>query len=263
MKNRLFAPFVCFSMASALAACGPISSPAPIPTIVLISGPVNSSSSVSASGQIVPAAKASLSFPTTGVVKDVRIRAGDQVTVGQVLVSLDTSVLVAQVQRADADLRVAQIHYTYLARTGTDQEHLDSALADVARAQANLDAAKATLAQATLAAPFDGTVASIDIVPSETVVPGEVVVMLGDLSHFRVETTDLSERDAPKINVGQSATIHVPALNQDYHGTVSDVSRISSTVGGDVVYKVTVNFDSQPAGLLWGMTTNVQISTGE
>lgn len=250
-------------LAAALGACGTASSPTPIPTIVLITGPAAASNSISASGQIVPSSKAQLSFPLTGVVKTVQVEAGDHVSAGQVLATLDTSVLEAKVAEADADLHAAQIHYTYLARTGTDQEHLDSSLADVARVQAALDEANAILAQAALTAPFSGTIASVDVVPSETVVPGQVVIMLGDLTHFRVETTDLSERDAPKVNVGQAVQVNVPALNRDFPGKVSDISRISSSVGGDVVFKVTIQLDTQPAGLLWGMTTNVQIAVAQ
>lgn len=85
--------------------------------------------------------------------------------------------------------------------------------------------------------------------------------MLGDLSTFQVETTDLSERDAPSVQVGQTANVTVTALNDQFPGKVVDVSRISSTVGGDVVYKVTIQLDSQPKGLLWGMTTDVSIAT--
>ena len=261
--------FLAGALASALAGCGAASSSTPIPTIVLTSGQAApsgasaSSARVSASGEVVPASKASLSFPLTGIVSDVRVQAGDKVSARQILARLDTSILEAQVQEADADVRAMQIHYTYLSRTGTDQEHLDSALADVARVQATLDAAKATLAQATLAAPFSGTVASVDIIPSETVVPGQVVIMLGDFSDFQVETTDLSERDVPSVRVGQPAQVNVIALNQSFPGKVTDVSRIASTIGGDVVYKVTIAFDDQPAGLLWGMTTNVQIATGQ
>lgn len=273
MNNSFFKPILGLvltaALAGAVAGCGTASSATPIPTIVLSSGPAAvsggtaSSGSVSASGEVVPASKASLSFPLTGIVNDVRVRAGDKVSAGQILARLDTSILEAQVQQADADVRAMQIHYTYLARTGTDQEHLDSALADVARVQATLDAAKATLAQATLAAPFSGIIASVDIIPSETVVPGQVVIMLGDFSDFQVETTDLSERDVPRVQVGQPAQVNVIALNQTFPGKVTDVSRIASTIGGDVVYKVTLAFDDQPAGLLWGMTADVQIATGQ
>jgi HlyD family secretion protein len=44
---------------------------------------------------------------------------------------------------------------------------------------------------------------------------------------------------------------------------VTDISRISSTVGGDVVFKVTINLDEQPQGLLWGMSADVKIETGK
>jgi RND family efflux transporter MFP subunit len=247
-----------------LAACSPGAAQTPIPTIVLSSGPVAASDSVAASGEIVPARKAQLSFPLTGVVRTLSVKEGDKVTAGQALVGLDTTILEAKAKVADADLRAAQIQYKYLYRTGTrDQEHLDSALADVDRAQALLDSAKATLAQATLAAPFDGTIAAVDITPSESVVPGQVVIIMGDLSNFQVETTDLSERDAPNVSPGQMAEVEVMALNQQFAGQVTDVSRIASTVGGDVVYKVTIEFDTQPAGLLWGMTANVRITTGK
>jgi RND family efflux transporter MFP subunit len=204
-----------------------------------------------------------LSFPLTGIVRTVWVQEGDKVTAGQTLIGLDTSILEAKVGVADADLRSAQLQYKYIYRTGTrDQEHLDSALADVARAQALLDSAKASLAQATLAAPFDGTIASVDISPSETVVPGQIVITIGDLTHFQVETTDLSERDAPQVRVGQAAQVETKALNLSFAGKVTDVSRISSTVGGDVAYKVTIEFDARPPGLLWGMTTTVRINTG-
>ena len=148
-------------------------------------------------------------------------------------------------------------------RIGTDQEHLDSANADVERAQASLDSAQATLAQAALVAPFDGTIASVDIHPAETVVPGQIVINLGDLAHFQVETTDLSERDVPSVQAGQTANVSVQALNQQITGKVTDISRISSTVGGDGVYKVTIELDTQPEGLRWGMSADVEIQTGK
>jgi RND family efflux transporter MFP subunit len=249
------------SLALVLSACTGNTAPTPIPTIVLSSKPVAASGGVSASGVVVPQPKAELSFPLTGGVKTVAVKAGDRVTKGQTLVTLDTALWEAKVKEAEAAVAAAQANERLLVRNGQDQEHIDAANADVERAQAQVDSAKATLAQATLTAPFDGTIAAVDISPAETVVPGQEVVMLGDLSNFQVETTDLSERDAPSVQVGQTATISVAALNQQFPGKVTDVSRISSTVGGDVVYKVTIQFDAQPEGLLWGMTSDVAIAT--
>lgn len=265
MKN--IAAIVIVIAAVGLSACSGNAAPTPIPTVVLGGGsgqqtaPAGTAGGVSASGVVVPEPNASLSFPLTGTVKSVAVKAGDKVTKGQTLVTLDTTVLEAKVQQAQAALDAAQANVRYQIRIGTDQEHLDAANADVAQAQASLDAAKATVAQATLSAPFDGTVALVDTAPAETVVPGQEVIMIGDLTHFQVETTDLSERDAPLVQVGQKATVTVTALNQDFPGKVVDISRVSSTVGGDVVYKVTIELDSQPKGLLWGMTTDVAIES--
>ncbi|HMV29322.1 MAG TPA: hypothetical protein PKE23_08050, partial [Anaerolineales bacterium] len=77
------------------------------------------------------------------------------------------------------------------------------------------------------------------------------------------ETTDLSERDVTQVKVGQPASVYIEALDEEFTGKVVDVARISSEVGGDVVYKVTIEFDKQPAGLLWGMSADVNIDAGE
>ena len=117
--------------------------------------------------------------------------------------------------------------------------------------------------QSTLTAPFDGTIVSVDIAPAETVVPGQVVMVLGDLSKYQVETTDLSERDVPRIHIGQSANVFIEALNEEFTGEVIDVDRVSSTLGGDVVFKVTIRLHDQPEGLLWGMSADTQIETAD
>ena len=261
MKRILI--FILILLPLLLTACGQNSTPTLIPTIVLSSKPAASSNTVNASGEVVPVKKASLSFPMTGVVDGVVVQEGDRVSVSQTLVTLNTTILDANVKAEQADLNAAQTQVKYLKRIGTDQEHIDASMADVERAQASLDSATATLKQATLTAPFDGTIASVDISPAETVVPGQVVIMIGDLSQFQVETTDLSERDVTNVQSGQSANIFVQALNQTLTGKVTDVARVSTTVGGDVVYKVTIQLDKLAQGLRWGMTTDVQIDTGQ
>jgi HlyD family secretion protein len=146
---------------------------------------------------------------------------------------------------------------------GTDQVHLESSQAEADRAQALLDSANTTLAtQSTLVAPFDGTIVSVDISPAETVVPGRLIITMGDLSRWQVETKDLSERDVPRVQIGQTASAFVDSLGKEFSGKVVDISRISSTVGGDVVFKVTIDLDQQPQGLLWGMSADVSIQTG-
>jgi RND family efflux transporter MFP subunit len=191
---------------------------------------------VSASAIIAPVSDAQLSFSTIGRVMEVNVKVGDKVTAGDLLVRLDTTMLEAKIREAEANLEVASIQVRYLKRIGTNEAHLQTAVAEVDRAQALLDLANATLeAQSTLLAPIDGTVTSVDISPAETVTPGQIVIVLADLSNYQVETTDLSELDVTKVQIGQKATVFIQALNEEFTGEVVDIDRIGSTLGGDVV----------------------------
>jgi len=247
----------------ALTACGSSATPTAIPTVSLEQAAQTSASSgrVSASAVVVPVQKMELAFPTLGMVKTVEVAEGDSVTANQTLVTLDSAILESRVKEAEANVIIAQTTVTYLKRSGATVERLDAANADVERAMAAVEIAKAQLAQATLLAPTDGMIATVDISPAEVVNPGQIVIVMGDLVNFQIETTDLSEKDITSVQVGQSATIFIDALDGEFTGKVSDISRISETVGGDVVYKVTIQFDSQPEGLRWGMSADVKIET--
>lgn len=253
-----------------LSACGSAATPTVIPTVALDDGnsPTTTQSddanSISASAMIVPLKEAELAFSSVGQVMEVNAKVGDKVTAGQSLVRLDTTIQEARVRQAEANLLAAQVQYNYQKRLGLDEVHIESAEADVARMQALLDSEKAVLdTQYELIAPFDGVIVSVDIAPAETVVPGQVVILLGDLSTYQIETTDLSERDVTRVQVGQSANVFIEALEEEFTGNVIDVDRISTTLGGDVVFKVTIEFDDQPEGLLWGMSADVQIVTAD
>lgn len=253
-----------------LSACGATATPAAIPTVSLDDGssPTNSQSNdanaISASAVIVPVKEAELAFASVGRVTTVDVKVGDKVSAGQTLVKLDTTIQETRVKEAEANLLAAQVQYNYQKRLGLDEVHIESAEADVARMQALLDSARAILdTQYELIAPFDGTIVSADIAPAETVVPGQVVILLGDLSRYQIETTDLSERDVARVQVGQSANVFIEAVEEEFTGKVIDVDRISTTLGGDVVFKVTIELDDQPEGLLWGMSADVQIETTE
>lgn len=253
-----------------LSACGSASSPTAIPTIVLDDShaPANQqttdSNVISASGIIVPMRQARLSFQATGKVTEVNVKAGDEVKAGDVLVTLDTALLQAKVKEAEANLEAAQAQVRFLTRNKTDQVHLDQANAEIERMQALLDSANAALAsQSTLLAPFDGTIVEVDTAPAEIVIPGQIVMVLGDLSAFQIETTDLSERDVTRVQVGQPAVIFIEALSKEFAGKVIDIDRIGSTLGGEVVFTVTIGFEDQPQGLLWGMSADVEIQAGE
>jgi HlyD family secretion protein len=235
---------------------------------------------VTASAVIVPAQTSDMGFLISGIVKDVPVKEGDVVKAGQTLVILDTHNLEFAVNEAQAGLRAAQaqaeiksneiikkykINYSTFTvkklRLSVPHEVIEIANANVQKAQARVEIAQANLAQGTLVAPQDGVIASIDIIPGEFVKANQAVITLATLGTLQVETTDLSERDVPNVHIGDSANISVDALNKNIPGKVISISPIANTVGGDVVFKVTIAPDTQPADLRWGMTAEVQIQS--
>lgn len=266
MKKKVISiPALIFVFALITAACSTNKTPEAIPTVSLDASAeltqAVSSGTPSASAIVVPASKIELSFPLAGVVKTVEVTEGDAVNAGDVLVTLDTTILEAKVREAETVVVTEQTQVAYLIRTGVEYERLEAAQADVDRAQAGVDIAKAQLAQSVLVTPIGGTVTQVDIAPSEFAGAGQILVTIGDLSHFQIETTDLSEKDVTHVQIGQLATIFIEALNQEFPGKVVDIARYSQTIGGDVVYAVTVEFDQQPEGLRWGMSADVRIES--
>jgi len=254
----------------ALTACGQAANPTPIPTVALGTGASDTDSpapastgGVVASAEVRPVDSVNLSFPLLGRVESVEVAVGDTVTAGQTLVTLDTTIIEARIAEAEAGVVTAETQVRYLQRVGVGNayEQIDAAKADVDRAQAVVDQLKAQLEQATLTTPISGTVITVDVAPGETVNPGQVIIVIADLSHMRVETTDLSERDIPAVRIGQSASVFIDALDESFDGEVVDIDRQSETVGGDVTYRVTIELDQQPAGLRWGMSAEVEIQT--
>jgi RND family efflux transporter MFP subunit len=259
------------ALASVLSGCASGSTPTAIPTVVLDGGNSSPSdnqgddgNSISASAIVVPVNDARLSFASTGRVTAVNVSVGDPVKAGDLLVTLDTTILEARVREAEANLAAAEAQVRFQKRNKVDAVHLETAEAEVDRAQALVDLAKATLeSQSTLTAPFDGIIVTVDIAASETVTPGQALIVLADFSSFQLETTDLSELDVAGVSVGQPVAIFIEALGEEFNGEVSQISLTSSTLGGEVVYAVTIAFDDQPDGLRWGMSADVQIQTGE
>jgi RND family efflux transporter MFP subunit len=237
-----------------------------------LNNPVSAEGTVTASGVVVPARVAHLGFLISAMARDIPVEEGEIVKAGQTLVVLDTPNLQFAVTATEAALRSAQAYAELqkyqkveVRRNGKmffetlPEEYRQRADAKVQQAQVALELAQVNLTQATLTAPFDGTIASIDIIPGEFVPSDQAVVTLASLNAFQVETTDLSERDITKVRMGAPVRIFVEALAETFTGKVVSISPVAETVSGDVVFKVTIAFDEQSQDLLWGLSAEVTI----
>jgi HlyD family secretion protein len=135
---------------------------------------------------------------------------------------------------------------------------VDPALAnEVERAQLVVEQLKARLHGAELRAPFDGTAVNVWIRPGDAVVHGQVAVLVADLDHFYLETSDLGQFDVALVRVGQRVYVTLDAFpDTPLTGRVSEVA-LRGTDGQDsrVLYTSRVSLEAtDTVEMRWGMT---------
>lgn len=173
---------------------------------------------------------------------------------GQQVKAAQSNVAAAIAQRDIANAQLDQL------KSGATQAQRDGAKANTAQAQAALTAAQAALDEATLKAPFDGTVAALGIDVGQVIAPGLSVASVADLSNWEVDTDDLSEVDVVNVKVGQAVSITFDALpGTTLSGTVQSITPKSETKRGDVTYTVKINIANPDPRLRWGMTAQANI----
>jgi RND family efflux transporter MFP subunit len=258
--------------------CASASTPTAVATPAASATPdhsfISSSGIIFASANVAPARSSQMGFIISAPVKEVDVKEGDHVKAGQTLIVLETPELNLSVTAAKAAVRSAQdmvdrsnYPYKWYYHSGhpiylkPNLEIRQKIAAQLDAAKAALEVAQANLNQGTLAAPYDGTIVTIDVVPGQVVQPDQVVAVIGDLNHLQIETTDLSEREIAHVKIGQTATVHIKALDQDFTGKVIAIAPRATKYNGDRVFKVTIVLNQQSSDMTWGMSADVQIQT--
>jgi HlyD family secretion protein len=133
-----------------------------------------------------------------------------------------------------------------------------AAEAELTQAQAGLDTANAKLAQATLTAPFAGTVAAVNITAGGMAGTGTAVTLV-DRSALHVDV-NVSETELPKIKPGQPATITFEALpGVTLNGVVESIAPVATSGQSVATYLVQVRFDRGATDVQLGMSADLNI----
>ena len=156
-----------------------------------------------------------------------------------------------------------EIYAAYEAALSTEAEakyqyeiSLDGPNADqLTLAKAQLDAAKDTLSNYVITAPFSGVVADVNVKVGEQVGTETRAVSVADFSTWVVETTDVTELEVVKLSEGQKVTLIPDALpDLALTGEITQISNAFTQQGGDIIYTVTVRVNQTDPRLRWGMT---------
>lgn len=208
-------------------------------------------STVTASGNVRARRTIDISSDISARVAELRVREGDEVEAGQVLLVLDRSQMEAARSRARAALSQAEAQASQtrasLLQAQREYDRLraliqrDSALVsgqqlddaetrfEVARAnlqgaefgvqqaQASLDEADDRLSKTIIRAPIGGKVTRLNVEQGETVIigtmnnPGSLVLTISDLSVVEV-VVQVDETDVPELALGDPAEIDIDAF---------------------------------------------------
>jgi macrolide-specific efflux system membrane fusion protein len=254
--------------------------------------------SVSGSGTLTPTVQEDVSFAVSGTVTSVDVAAGDTVTEGQQLATVDTLQLNAALLQAKADLASAQAS---LSNAQDEADGSDSSDAQVAALSAQVDVARtavddaeADMAGATLTAPVSGLLTTVDVEVGDAVTgsgsssgssgsaggsTGSTGAMGGSTgstgsssttststAQFVIVGTDawqtsvsVSESDVALLAVGNQAELTTSSSTDTIYGTVTEIGLLSSSSGGVASYPVTVAVTGNPEGLHDGESVDVSI----
>jgi HlyD family secretion protein len=172
---------------------------------------------------------------------------------------------IRQAQDALAQLTPTQAALD-VAQAQVDSARTAEALAQsqVTAAQAALDTVKAQASNYVLAAPFAGTVMTLDIHAGEYAAPGAVVMRLADTSAWQIETTDLTELNIAGIGQGTLASMTFDAIpGLELSGKVTRIEPYGQSKQGDIDYTVIITPDQQDPRLRWNMSSKVTLQSNQ
>jgi RND family efflux transporter MFP subunit len=228
-----------------------------------LTSPSQANAVLTASGYVVARRKAAVASKGTGTLVYLAVEEGDRVKKGQVIARLDDSDVMASLQRARENLRVAEADL-YDAKTNAErmrtllkqgmiaQAEYDISEARYKRVVATIDAAKFAVREAQVAvdntrivAPFDGTVLKKNADVGEIVAPlagaassKAAVVTIADMSSLEVDA-DVSEANITRVASQQNCEIALDAYPQQrYPGYVTNIVPTADRAKATVMVKI-------------------------
>jgi multidrug efflux pump subunit AcrA (membrane-fusion protein) len=124
---------------------------------------------VASSGTLEPASQANLDFGVSGQVTAVEVTAGQTVTAGQPLATIDPTTLNAALAQAQAELANDQSQLSTDQAAGASAAQIASDEANIASTQTTVTNAQTSLSEATLTSTIAGTVAAVNLTVGQQV----------------------------------------------------------------------------------------------
>ncbi len=169
----------------------------------------------------------------------------------------------AEIAAAQAQVATAQAALDDL-QTGATDSALRAKQISLEQSLIALEQASRDLEAATLTAPVDGVVMSVDAQVGVRSSADSIVVTLADPTQLQL-VIDVAEADIVRVQVGQSATVELDALpGNEYAGVVAAIAPTNNSSASAISYPVTVRLtDASLASVLPGMNAVATLTSEE
>lgn len=193
-------------------------------------------------------------------IEKIHVRAGDKVTKGELLVSLESEGLKAQLAQAIAMENASQAMLTEaksnferaqtLREKGlVSQSELDNAVASFSRYGSELVAAKQRkqaaqtgLEYSEIHSPFTGVVVERSAEPGNMASPGQLLLSLYDPLTLQIEA-DVRESLATQLEIGRKITVKVDSLGEQIDAIIVEIVPAADPNARSFLVKAGIEFD--------------------
>lgn len=202
-----------------------IALPAGVTTAVVRMAPTASRTEVA--GTVTSEQRVNLSARLSASIRDIRVVAGDAVTNGQLLATLDDRELREQVAAAEAQFKQAESEYARATRlfekaAVTEQSRM-AAESACQGAKARLEQARVMLEYAKVVSPIDGVVADRRIEAGDLASPGQVLLSVYDPRRMRLEAP-APVRLIPRLALNQEVELRLEGVQQAVTGVIREIA---------------------------------------
>ncbi|WP_037149845.1 efflux RND transporter periplasmic adaptor subunit [Rhizobium freirei] len=208
---------------------------------------------------------ASLSAQVQGIVQKIGFQDGQDVKSGDLIVQLLADQQMATLQQYQASAANAQIAYdrdSKLIKANTiAQSQVDTNLANLKAAEAQVAAQQALVDQYSIRAPFDGHLGIKLVSLGQYLAAGTAVVTLQSLDPIQFDFS-MPQQALSQLKVGQAVTATVDAYgSQTFDGKITAISPLVDVQSRNLTIRAT--FANADRKLLPGMFGNVSVVIGE
>jgi len=220
--------------------------------------------SLSAIGTFRAVSGADLALEVPGVVEKILFQSGEDVATGQVLLELRNDTDKARLESLKATAELNEINLrrdqAQLKLKAVSQATVDTDLANLRSAKAEVAQQEAVIAQKTLRAPFAGRLGIRSVDLGQYLGAGAVVVTLQEIDTLYLDFV-LPQQTLSGLEVGQGVTATVDAYpGQRFAGRIAAINPKVDQASRNV--QVRASFSNAERKLRPGMFTAIEVLTG-